>query len=103
MNRAITVAIPHQLGRAEARRRIEDGFSDFSRDLGGGGGVLSKSWNGDRLSFALQAMGQQISGILDVADDTVRVEVLLPGVLAMIAGKIKGTLQKKGQLLLGGR
>jgi len=98
MNKAITVSIPHQLGRAEARRRIEDGFGDFSRHLGGGG--LTKAWTGDRLDFSLQAMGQAITGFLDVADDVVRVEVLLPGFLTMIAGKVKGTLQKEGQLLL---
>ena len=100
MNKAITVSIPHQLGRAEARRRIDDGFGDFSRHLGGAAGAVTKSWVGDRLNFSLQAMGQAITGVLDVADDAVRVEVLLPGFLAMIAGKIKGTLQKEGQLLL---
>jgi len=100
MNKAITVSIPHQLGRAEARRRIEDGFSDFSRHLGGTAGALSKSWAGDRLNFSLQAMGQAVTGFLDVAEDAVRVEVVLPGFLAMVAGKIKGTLQKEGQLLL---
>ena len=99
MKKAMTVSIPHQLGRVEARRRIEEGFGDFSRHLGGAGGV-SKSWDADRLNFSLQAVGQQISGFLDVADDAVRVEVLLPGFLAMIAGKIKGTVQKEGQLLL---
>ena len=102
MNKAITVAIPHQLGRAEARRRIEEGFGDFSRRLGGAGGV-SKSWDGDRLNFTLQAMGQQVAGVLDVADDAVRVEVILPGFLGMIAGKIKGTVQKEGHLLLGNK
>jgi putative polyhydroxyalkanoate system protein len=100
MKKAITVSIPHQLGRAEARRRIEDGFGDFSRHLGGGAGALTKTWTGDRLDFSLQAMGQGITGFLDIADDVVRVEVLLPGFLAMIAGKVKGTLQKEGQLLL---
>jgi len=100
MNKAITVAIPHQLGRAEARRRIDEGFGDFSRHLGGTAGALTKSWTGDRLNFSLQAMGQGISGFLDVAEDAVRVEVLLPGFLAMLAGKIRGTLQKEGQLLL---
>jgi hypothetical protein len=100
VSRAVTVSIPHTLGRAEARRRIDEGFGDFSRHLGGGAGALSKSWTGDRLDFSLQAMGQAISGFLDVADDAVRVEVLLPGFLAMIAGKVKGTLQKEGQLLL---
>ena len=100
MSKAITVSIPHALGRAVARRRIDVGFGDFSRHLGGSAGALTKSWTGDRLDFSLQAMGQAISGFLDVADDAVRVEVLLPGFLAMIAGKVKGTLQKEGQLLL---
>jgi len=48
-------------------------------------------------------MGQGISGFLDVADDVVRVEVVLPGFLAMIAGKVKGKLKKEGQILLGGK
>ena len=103
MNRAVTVSIPHQLGRAEARRRIEAGFGDFSRHLGGGAGALTKTWEGDRLNFGLHAMGQGISGFLDVADDVVRVEVVLPGFLAMIAGKVKGKLKKEGQILLGGK
>ena len=62
MNKAITVTIPHQLGRTEARRRIDAGFGDLSGHLGGGGSGLAKAWEGDRLSFSLQAMGQAISG-----------------------------------------
>jgi putative polyhydroxyalkanoate system protein len=99
MSKAVTVNIPHELGRAEARRRIEAGFGDLSRHLGGLGSV-SKHWEGDRLSFAFAAMGQAISGSVDVADRAIRLEVLLPGLLAMMAGKLKGRLQKEGQLLL---
>jgi putative polyhydroxyalkanoate system protein len=99
MGKAVTVTIPHELGRAEARRRIETGFGDLSRQLGGLGAV-SKTWEGDRLSFAFAAMGQAISGSVDVADRAIRLEVLLPGLLAMVAGKLKGRLQKEGQLLL---
>ncbi len=100
MGKPITVTIPHQLGRAEARRRIEQGFGDFSRHLGGTAGAFSKAWSGDRLDFSLQAMGQAITGVIDVAEDAVKVDLILPGFLAMIAGKVKGTLQKEGQLLL---
>ena len=99
MSKAVTVSIPHELGRAEARRRVDSGFGDLARHLGGLG-TVSRSWEGDRLSFAFSAMGQAISGAIDVADHAVRVEVLLPNVLAMIAGKVKGRLQKEGQLLL---
>lgn len=100
MSKPISVTIPHQLGRAEARRRIDAGFADLSRHLGGATGALDKRWEGDRLSFSLAAMGQSVTGSVAVDDAVVVVEVLLPGFLAMIAGRVKGTLQKEGQLLL---
>jgi putative polyhydroxyalkanoate system protein len=99
MSKAVTVTIPHELGRAEARRRVEAGFGDLSRHLGGLGAV-TRSWDGDRLSFSFAAMGQAISGAIEVADRSVNLEVILPNLLAMMAGKVKGRLQKEGQLLL---
>ena len=100
MSRPITVTIPHELGKAEARRRLEAGFADMSRHLGGSVGALSQRWEGDQLSFALQAIGQQVTGFVDVADRSVRIELVLPGVLGLIASKIRGRLQKEGQILL---
>ena len=100
MSKAVTLTIPHELGRAEARRRLDEGFASFSQHMGVAAGVLSKSWTGDRLSFALAALGQQISGTIDVDDAAVRVEVLLPNLLAVMADKVKGRLKKEGQLLL---
>lgn len=100
MAQPISVTIPHQLGRAEARKRIDEGFGDLSRHLGGSAGALEKNWEGDRMGFSLTSFGQSITGYVAVADTAVTVEVLLPGFLAMIAGKVKGTLQKEGQLLL---
>jgi putative polyhydroxyalkanoate system protein len=99
MSKPVTVTIAHDLGKAEARRRVESGFGDLSRHLGGLG-TVSQRWEGDRLSFAFQAMGQAISGGVEVEDRAVRLEVLLPGLLAMMASKIKGRLQQEGQLLL---
>lgn len=100
MSKAITVNIPHELGRAEAKKRIDEGFSRFSSQMGGMADAFTKSWEGDKLNFSLQAMGQAISGSIDVLDASVRLEVLLPNLLAMVAGKLKGRLQKEGTLLL---
>jgi len=99
MSKAVTVTIPHELGVAEARRRIDAGFADLSRHLGGLGEV-TKTWTGDSLSFGFSAMGQAISGTAQVAERAVRLEILLPNLLALMAGKLKGRLQKEGQLLL---
>jgi len=100
MNKAVTLTIPHELGRSEARRRIDDGFARFSQHMGAMAGALSKTWNGDRLNFRFAALGQEISGTIDVEDAAMRLEVLLPGVLGMLANKMRGRLKREGQLLL---
>ena len=96
----ITVHLPHQLGRAEARRRIDEGFGKIVHVLPGSGGRCTQRWDGDRLTFGLVAMGQTISGVIDVRDADVMMEIQLPGVLGVIANGIKRQLQKVGQLLL---
>ena len=100
MSTPITVSIPHQLGRAEARRRIESGFAKLVDFLPGGGGARSEHWDGDSLTFSVAAMGQTVAGVIDVLDAEVRMDIELPGVLGMIAGGIKDRLRKAGRLLL---
>ena len=96
----ISISIPHQLGRAEARRRIEAGFTKMIKQLPGIGGACSESWQGDRLTFSVAAMGQAVAGVVHVLDATVTMEIEMTGVLGMIASRLKGRLQKAGQLLL---
>jgi Putative polyhydroxyalkanoic acid system protein (PHA_gran_rgn) len=96
----IAVSIPHQLGRAEARRRIETGFAKIVHLLPGSGGTCSERWDGDRLTFSAAAMGQTVAGVIDVLDTEVTMEIELPGVLGMVARGLKDRLQKMGQLLL---
>lgn len=97
---AITISIPHQLPRAEARRRIENGFAQMIGGIPGSMGACSQHWEGDRLMFTVRAMGQAASGVVDVLDHAVNLEIELPGMLGLIAGGLKGRLQKAGQLLL---
>ena len=97
---AITISIPHQLPRTEARRRIEKGFAQILDGIPGSTGTCSQRWEGDRLIFSVCAMGQTASGIVTVLDDAVRMEIDLPGMLGLIAAGLKGRLQKAGQLLL---
>ena len=96
----LTISIPHQLGRAEARRRIEAGFANILQQLPGSGGTCSQRWDGDRLTFGVTAMGQTVAGVIDVLDAAVTMEIELPGVLGMLANGLKDRLQKAGQLLL---
>lgn len=100
MSKPLVVSIPHELGRAEARRRIETGVSQLVGQISAVGS-LKQAWEGDLLRFSLQAVGQTVSGTVLVAEREVRLEILLPAILAMIAGRLKGKLQDEGRVLLG--
>jgi len=100
MAKPIVISIPHQLGRAEARRRIETGFGNIVGQLPGTGGTFKERWDGDRLTFSVSGLGQTVSGAVEVLDATVTMEIELPAVLGLIASGLKGRLQKAGQLLL---
>jgi hypothetical protein len=101
MTRPVSISIPHELGAAEARRRLDEGIGRMMEQSGAGGiAKLDKRWEGDRMSFSAKALGQGITGRLDVLDREIRMEVDLPTFLAVIADKIKGRLRKEGQILL---
>jgi hypothetical protein len=100
MTKPLIVEIPHQLGREEARRRLETGIGQLKTKFGDKLSSVDESWTGDHLDVVIKAMGQGISAGLDVETDHVRLEVQLPWMLAMLAEKAKGFIRKEGQLLL---
>ncbi|UDL95189.1 MULTISPECIES: polyhydroxyalkanoic acid system family protein [Lichenihabitans] len=100
MSKPLVVSIPHHLGKQEALRRLKDGIGYLKTNQSNRISVLEDKWLDDRLEFLVGAMGQTASGSLDVADDQVICTVQLPWVLALLADKAKGLIQKEGTLLL---
>ena len=100
MSKPLIVSIPHSLGKAEATRRLQGGVGQLKSQLGDKVATIEEQWAGDRMSFRVGAMGQTVTGHLDVMEDSVRVEVQLPWMLAMMAEKAKGYIQKQGTLML---
>ena len=100
MTKPLIVSIPHSLGKAEAARRLRDGVGQLKTQFGDKIATVEEQWAGDRMSFRVGAMGQTVAGHLDVAEDSVRVEVQLPWMLAMVADKAKSLIQKQGTLML---
>ncbi len=103
MPRPVTINIPHALGKDEARRRIAVGFGRVQEQLTGGvGGMVSflNRWEGDRLHFEGTALGQKITGRVDVGMDSVQMQLDLPSMLAAIADRVIHKLQDEGQKLL---
>lgn len=99
MSAPLVVSIPHRLGREEAARRLKTGLGRASASIPVMQ-VVEERWSGDTMSFRIRALGQIASGQVDVADDHVKVEVVLPWLLQRFAEMAQATIRKRGQLLL---
>ena len=99
MSQPIVVTLPHQLGKAEALRRLQTGFSD-AQSSAGSLLVFKNQWSGDHLDFRASLLGQNATGTVDVAEDHVRLEVQLPWLLSMLVNKAKALVEKQGKLML---
>ena len=95
----MNVDIPHKLGAAEARRRIENGAGSFTRFMPAGAKV-EQSWTGNRLNMKVEAMGQQLTAAIDVEEQMVRVSVVLPPALAFFSQAIESGIRGAGTELL---
>ncbi|MGD9920546.1 MAG: polyhydroxyalkanoic acid system family protein [Pseudorhodoplanes sp.] len=99
MSKPVTVSIPHSLGKEEALRRLKPGLTGAAKAIP----VIKvdeEIWSGDRMTFRVRALAQTVAGSVDVADDSVRIEITLPWLLQKFADNVQGFLQKNGKLLL---
>ena len=101
MSKPVTVTVSHELGREGARARIESGIDGLLGSLAGGMLKFDRIWSGDTMRFDARAMGQQVSGSVEVREADVTIEVRLPMLLAGMANKLAGRIKTDGTLLLG--
>jgi hypothetical protein len=99
MTKPIIVDLPHKLGAEEAKRRMQKGIGKL-KDFIPGGGQVQSSWDGDRMNLRVQAMGQEVSGHLDVKETVVRMELMLPAIFSLFSGQIEGLLRSRGSEML---
>ena len=99
MSAPLVVSIPHRLGREEAMRRLKTGLTRAASSVP----VLKvdeERWEDNRMIFRVRALGQVAAGHLDVADDHVRVEGVLPWLLQRFAEAAQIAIRNRGNLLL---
>jgi hypothetical protein len=99
MSAPLVVSIPHRLGREEAVRRLKGGLARAAASVP----VLAvdeERWDGDQMFFRVRALGQAASGNINVADDHVRLEVMLPWLLQRFAEMAQTVIRDRGKLLL---
>jgi hypothetical protein len=92
--------IPHDLGKADARRRIEAGLPKLGVHIPGGG-TVEPDWHGnDRLTLSIKAMGQKITADLAIGESVVTGTVKIPMMLSMMAGPIGEFVKTSAEKML---
>lgn len=100
MAQPFIVSIPHKLGKEEATRRLKAGLGSVRAEYGKILQVNEEIWSGDRLAFQVTVLMQQVGGTIDVADDHVRLEVMLPWLLAGLAHGVQATIRARATRML---
>jgi hypothetical protein len=100
MSKPLFVSIPHRLGKDEAARRIKSGLGSVRSQFAHLFTLQEEVWTGDHLEFRVSALGQVISGTIDVLDSSVNLQVVLPWLLAKVAEAIQPLIRKEGTLML---
>src|SRR4029453_4486288 len=95
----LVVSNPHNLGPEEAMRRLKTGLSRAASSVP----VLhvdEERWEDNRMMFRVRALGQAATGQIDVEEDHVKVEVVLPWLLQRFAEVAQAAIRSRGKLLL---
>jgi hypothetical protein len=94
------VAIPHALGREEVRRRLRSRSHELADQLPGMAQVDTSWPSEDRMDMAISAMGQSMTGHIDIQDSQVVFDIAMPAMLSFIEPVIEGAIRQQGTKLL---
>ena len=92
--------VGHSLGKAEAIRRVKEGFLRTNGHLGAMILIDQQAWEGDTLRLRIRAFHQTATARVDVLEDALRIEVSLPWLLAKAANRLLSIVRKEATLLL---
>ena len=97
------VAIPHNLGRDEVRNRLRARSHTIADGIPGGMAQVQTAWTSeDRMTLDIAAMGQVLTGHIDVHDTNVVLHMDLPPALGFLEPIVEGAIRQQGHKLLAG-
>jgi hypothetical protein len=100
MSNSLTVLIPHNLGKQEALRRLQSGLSRIEEHFSAAFVVQEQIWSDYTLQFQIRALAQTVRGTIEVQDTQIKLDLMLPWLLARLATNIRQVVQKQGAGLL---
>ena len=82
------ITIPHSLGAAEAKRRIEVGLPKLAAHIPGGG-ALSSEWPAPHtLAMTITALGSKIPVRLEILEAEIKGSLEVPALMKMMQGQV---------------
>jgi len=95
------VALPHDLGREEVRRRLRERSHEIADHIPGGLAQVRSQWpSEDRMQLEVDAMGQTVNGDIEIDDNQVVIEFDLPAALSFVRPLIEGAVRSNATKLL---
>jgi hypothetical protein len=96
------VALPHDLDKATVRERLRSRSHEIADHIPGGMARVTTSWpSEDRMDMVVHAMGQQLTGAVELEDKQVVFTVTLPPALGFIEPIVENAIKASGQKLIG--
>lgn len=95
------LTFPHSLGREEACRRLREHEAEIANIAPGMAEVTTHWPSAERLELQVSAMGKQITGAVEIGENSVSFNFDLPAALSFAAPMIKAALEPKARKLLG--
>lgn len=92
MSKSIVITLLHNLSTVEARRRIAAEIEQFKSAYVDKLAHSEVNWTGDSADIRVIALAQEIKARIDVMAQSVRIEIILPWLLASLAGPIQQRL-----------
>ena len=100
MSKPLVITISHQLGKQEAKNRLQNNMEQIRSYLSRYVSSVENNWNENQMDFRVAAVGQTVAGRIDVLDDAVRVEIDLPWLLSRLGTRIGDRVRQQGRLML---
>jgi len=95
------VEIPHNLDKATARERLRANSHKIAEQFPGGMAQVETSWpDEDTMAMHVRAMGQELSGRVELEEGKLVFNVVLPAALSFVEPIISGAIRQSGQKLI---
>lgn len=94
------IAIPHSIGKDEARRRVRERSGEIANFVPGFASVSTNWQSDDRMDLTVGSMGQEMTGSIEVGESEVAFTVELPAALSFVEPMIRSQIEAKGRKLL---